>query len=390
MVAVVADFSAESGSTTPDRPNNVRRLLDPVDRAILTSSPSMPACRTTRSPSGSASRRRPAWPGSRPAAVGGDPRLPRRHRAGGTGPRPGGDDRRPARRARPRRMGPFVTRISALPEVLDVYFVAGRERLPAARRRGQHERPAGLRCRAPHRDPTVASTETNLIFGSSGAAVADGVPVRGARVHDIVSGGAVRWRSLVFRRGPRHSAVAPRTTASPGGFPRLGGSSVVDRPQTIAYPAPDARPRPRDGEPLAPHVIVLFGATGDLAKRKLLPGMAYLAQSSLAPGHPGRRHGDGRHRHRRSSGRWPREAVESFGTPQDSTTWPWADFADRLTYVPQGAGPGGAADGGGQGGRDTARAGLSAAALPVGAAQGGRGRHRDAARRGPGRERPGW
>ena len=58
---------------------------------------------------------------------------------------------------------------------------------------------------------------------------------------------------------------------------------MVDRPQTIAYPAPDARPRSRDGEPLAPHVIVLFGATGDLAKRKLLPGMAYLAQSSLAP-----------------------------------------------------------------------------------------------------------
>ena len=55
------------------------------------------------------------------------------------------------------------------------------------------------------------------------------------------------------------------------------------RPQTIAYPAPDARPRSRDVEPLAPHVIVLFGATGDLAKRKLLPGMAYLAHSSLAP-----------------------------------------------------------------------------------------------------------
>ena len=58
---------------------------------------------------------------------------------------------------------------------------------------------------------------------------------------------------------------------------------MADRPQTIAYPAPDARPRSRDVEPLAPHVIVLFGATGDLAKRKLLPGLAYLAQSSLAP-----------------------------------------------------------------------------------------------------------
>ena len=28
---------------------------------------------------------------------------------------------------------------------------------------------------------------------------------------------------------------------------------------------------------------MLFGATGDLAKRKLLPGLAYLAESALAP-----------------------------------------------------------------------------------------------------------
>ena len=57
----------------------------------------------------------------------------------------------------------------------------------------------------------------------------------------------------------------------------------MDRAQTIAYPAPDARPRSRDAEPLAPHVVVLFGATGDLAKRKLLPGHAPPAQSPLAP-----------------------------------------------------------------------------------------------------------
>ncbi|MCU1514757.1 MAG: zwf, partial [Microbacteriaceae bacterium] len=34
---------------------------------------------------------------------------------------------------------------------------------------------------------------------------------------------------------------------------------------------------------IAPHVIVLFGATGDLARRKLLPGLAHLMLSSLAP-----------------------------------------------------------------------------------------------------------
>src|SRR5262245_29079525 len=34
---------------------------------------------------------------------------------------------------------------------------------------------------------------------------------------------------------------------------------------------------------LEPHVIVLFGATGDLAKRKLIPGMFHLFDSDLAP-----------------------------------------------------------------------------------------------------------
>ena len=33
----------------------------------------------------------------------------------------------------------------------------------------------------------------------------------------------------------------------------------------------------------ADQVIVLFGATGDLAKRKLLPGMFHLAQVGLMP-----------------------------------------------------------------------------------------------------------
>jgi glucose-6-phosphate 1-dehydrogenase len=37
------------------------------------------------------------------------------------------------------------------------------------------------------------------------------------------------------------------------------------------------------GEALQPHVIVLFGATGDLARRKLLPGLLRLSQSGLLP-----------------------------------------------------------------------------------------------------------
>jgi glucose-6-phosphate 1-dehydrogenase len=35
--------------------------------------------------------------------------------------------------------------------------------------------------------------------------------------------------------------------------------------------------------PLRPHVMVLFGATGDLARRKLLPGMFHLSQAGLLP-----------------------------------------------------------------------------------------------------------
>jgi glucose-6-phosphate 1-dehydrogenase len=41
--------------------------------------------------------------------------------------------------------------------------------------------------------------------------------------------------------------------------------------------------RPSLITPLRPHVIVLFGATGDLARRKLLPGLFHLAQAGLLP-----------------------------------------------------------------------------------------------------------
>src|SRR5690349_22606743 len=62
-----------------------------------------------------------------------------------------------------------------------------------------------------------------------------------------------------------------------------GVSMSESRPQSIAYPASGARTPWRDQEQIAPHVVVLFGATGDLAKRKLLPGLAFLALSALAP-----------------------------------------------------------------------------------------------------------
>ncbi|MBJ7341955.1 MAG: glucose-6-phosphate dehydrogenase, partial [Mycolicibacterium sp.] len=107
--------------------------------------------------------------------------------------------------------------------------------------------------------------------------------------------------------------------------------------QTIAYPAAGARPNRRDEEALAPHVVVLFGATGDLAKRKLLPGMAYLVQSSLAPkirvvGTSLEDLTDDEFR------ALTKQAVDAFGTHK-LTDEQWAHFASRISYVPQGAGP---------------------------------------------------
>ena len=60
------------------------------------------------------------------------------------------------------------------------------------------------------------------------------------------------------------------------------GVVVQHGAQTIAYPSPGARPR-RGIDIIPPHVIVLFGATGDLSRRKLIPGLAHLALSALAP-----------------------------------------------------------------------------------------------------------
>jgi glucose-6-phosphate 1-dehydrogenase len=112
---------------------------------------------------------------------------------------------------------------------------------------------------------------------------------------------------------------------------------ATDNPQTIAYPAPGARPLRRDTEALAPHVIVLFGATGDLAKRKLLPGMAHLVLSALAPkirvvGTSLEDLTDDEFR------ALAKEAVDSFGTHK-LTDEQWTNFAGRISYVPQGAGP---------------------------------------------------
>lgn len=81
---------------------------------------------------------------------------------------------------------------------------------------------------------------------------------------------------------------------------------------------------------------MLFGATGDLAKRKLIPGMAYLDQSELAPhiqvvGTSLEDLTDDEFRE------LARESIEKYATHK-LTDEQWANFAKILTYVPQGAG----------------------------------------------------
>jgi glucose-6-phosphate 1-dehydrogenase len=51
----------------------------------------------------------------------------------------------------------------------------------------------------------------------------------------------------------------------------------------IAYPSPGSRPQRSSREYVPPYVVTVFGATGDLARRKLLPGLARLSASRLAP-----------------------------------------------------------------------------------------------------------
>jgi glucose-6-phosphate 1-dehydrogenase len=85
--------------------------------------------------------------------------------------------------------------------------------------------------------------------------------------------------------------------------------------------------------PLTPHVIVLFGATGDLARRKLLPGLFRLSQAGLMPefrivGTSLDDLGDDVFR------KLARQACDEFAN-QTFDDEQWEAFARKLTYVDQ-------------------------------------------------------
>src|SRR5919112_6423386 len=90
-----------------------------------------------------------------------------------------------------------------------------------------------------------------------------------------------------------------------------------------------------------PHVIVLFGATGDLSRRKLLPGMLHLFQAGLIKdsriiGTSLDDFDDEQFR------KVVREACEEFSGPAIDERWD--EFSAMLSYVPQSQGAKGLAD----------------------------------------------
>ena len=111
-------------------------------------------------------------------------------------------------------------------------------------------------------------------------------------------------------------------------------TEVVDRNETVDSAASAVQ--------IDPHVIVLFGATGDLAARKLLPGLLHLSISGLMPeyrivGSSTSELSDEDFRH------LARHACDQFAVGKISLLQ-WANFEKRLTFVSTKAGPQGLAD----------------------------------------------
>jgi glucose-6-phosphate 1-dehydrogenase len=103
----------------------------------------------------------------------------------------------------------------------------------------------------------------------------------------------------------------------------------------------DQSPATTGTQPLLPHVIILFGATGDLAARKLLPGLLHLSQSGMMPeyriiGTSTSELSDEDFRH------LARHACDQYATGKISLLQ-WAGFESRLSFVSLSAGPDGLA-----------------------------------------------
>lgn len=90
---------------------------------------------------------------------------------------------------------------------------------------------------------------------------------------------------------------------------------------------------PPEGDGLRPHVIVLFGATGDLARRKLIPGLLRLSHAGLLPDYhvvgTSLDSFDGE-----AFRSFAKQAVDEFAAPEIVDAH-WGEFQHRLHYLPQ-------------------------------------------------------
>jgi glucose-6-phosphate 1-dehydrogenase len=102
---------------------------------------------------------------------------------------------------------------------------------------------------------------------------------------------------------------------------------------SIAYPGGDpVEPVGAVVPPLPPHVLLIFGATGDLGRRKLLPGLLHLCQANLMPefrvvGISIEELSDQEFR------QIAHDACRQFAHDGFSDE-EWEDFSGRLSYVP--------------------------------------------------------
>jgi glucose-6-phosphate 1-dehydrogenase len=90
--------------------------------------------------------------------------------------------------------------------------------------------------------------------------------------------------------------------------------------------------------PRYPHLVMLFGATGDLSRRKLLPGLFHLASTGFIPGY--RIVGVSLDEMDAEGFRKLARAALAEFSQRPVTDEAWSAFAANLDYVPLSAGPG--------------------------------------------------
>lgn len=129
------------------------------------------------------------------------------------------------------------------------------------------------------------------------------------------------------------SYTTPAAGRPAKGLPRRLGGATVTTVETLPPPSNPLRAGMQTDLAVDPGVLVIFGASGDLARRKLLPGLYNLARNRLLPspfavvGIARREFDDDGFRH------WMRESVEKHSrhTPIDDAVW--NDLARSMVYV---------------------------------------------------------